>query len=521
MNRDLLAGAVHTDPAFTATTAWRGAAIAIAVLFACTLAAYASTAGAMVEIWRRSDTFTHGFVVLPISLWLVWNMRAELARIAPRPVWWPLPLIAGASLAWLLGELTAVNAVTQLALVAVLVLGVISLVGTDAARKLAFPLGFLFFAVPLGEFLMPKLMEWTADFTVLGLRLSGIPVYREGQQFVIPTGSWSVVEACSGVRYLIASLMVGTLYAYLTYRSLKRRVIFVAVAVAVPIVANWLRAYLIVMLGHISGNKLAAGADHLIYGWVFFGIVIALVFFVGARWREDHAVPHAPAAERAPVREPTPYQPWKLAAALLMLVAAGKIAYVSIEHADAAAPARLAPAAISGQWHASSQSGGLWRPRFVNPAAESNQVFTDGDTRVGLFIAYYRNQDYTSKLVSSENVLVTTKDPRWTQVRSGSRRIDFNGHTVEVQTAELKGIHDERLVVWRWYWVDGHVTASDYKAKALTAFSRLKRQGDDSAAVVAYTRATGPGQAERALESFVGSAASAVSATLVQTRNAR
>jgi EpsI family protein len=275
------------------------------------------------------------------------------------------------------------------------------------------------------------------------------------------------------------------------------------------------------MLGHISGNKLAAGADHLIYGWAFFGIVIALVFFIGARWREDHVPAHAPAAERAPPAEPVASQPWKLVVALIAAVAAGKIAYVSIEHADAAAPARLAQAAVSGQWHASPQPGGIWRPRFVNPAAESNQVFTDGDTRVGLFIAYYRNQNYTSKLVSSENVLVTTKDPQWAQVKSGSRTIDFNGHTVEVQTAELKGTHDERLVVWRWYWINGHVTASDYKAKALTAFSRLRGQGDDSAAVVAYTRATGPGQAERALESFIGSGASAVSATLVQTRDAR
>ena len=70
------------------------------------------------------------------------------------------------------------------------------------------------------------------------------------------------------------------MFAYLNYHSLKRRLIFLAVAVAVPIVANWLRAYLIVLLGHVSGNKLAAGADHLIYGWVFFGIVIAIMFAI-------------------------------------------------------------------------------------------------------------------------------------------------------------------------------------------------------------------------------------------------
>ena len=137
-----------------------------------------------------------------------------------------------------------------------------------------FPLAFLFFAAPVGEFLMPWLMARTADFTVFALRLSGIPVYREGLHFIIPSGSWSIVEACSGVRYLIASLMAGTLFAYFNYRSLRRRLLFVVVALLVPIVANWLRAYFIVLFGHLSDNKLAVAADHLIYGWVFFGVVI-------------------------------------------------------------------------------------------------------------------------------------------------------------------------------------------------------------------------------------------------------
>ena len=70
---------------------------------------------------------------------------------------------------------------------------------------------------------------------------------------------------------IIASLTVGTLFAYLSYRSLNRRLIFVGVAFAVPVIANWMRAYMIVMIGHLSGNKLAVGVDHLIYGWVFFG----------------------------------------------------------------------------------------------------------------------------------------------------------------------------------------------------------------------------------------------------------
>ena len=62
-------------------------------------------------------------------------------------------------------------------------------------------------------------MDWTALATVGGLRFLGVPVYQEGLHFIVPSGAWSVVEACGGVRYLIASAMMGFLYAYTAYQS--------------------------------------------------------------------------------------------------------------------------------------------------------------------------------------------------------------------------------------------------------------------------------------------------------------
>ena len=266
------------------------AAVALAILFA-----YRETALSMYEIWRHSDTFGHCVTVVPIVLWLVWRQRLQLATLPVRPFWPGTLMVAGAGVVWLIGSLADANVVRQFALVLMIQSAMLSVGGLAIGRALAFPLFFLFFAVPFGDAFVPKLMDWTADFTVLGLRLSGVPVYREGNSFVIPSGNWSVVEACSGIRYLIASLMAGTLYAHLMYTSKWRRAAFVAASVVVPLIANWMRAYLIVMLGHLSNNKLAAGVDHLIYGWVFFGIVLLTMFWVGARYREDR---EAPAADR-------------------------------------------------------------------------------------------------------------------------------------------------------------------------------------------------------------------------------
>ena len=270
------------------------------------VAVHMSTAASIVSIWVRSETFAHGFVIVPICLWLIWRKREALAEVPAAP-WWPgLLVVAGAGAMWFVTSVADVLGLKQFALAFMIQAAFVTVVGLSVARTLAFPLAFLLFAVPVGEMFVPTLIEWTADFTVAALRLSGVPVYREGNHFVIPSGAWSVVEACSGIRYIIASVMVGTIYAALAYRSPRRRALFVAAAIVTPIVANWLRAYIIVMLGHLSNNRIAAGVDHIIYGWVFFGVVMLLLFWIGSFWQEDAAPARAAQTDRTRGRGPRP-----------------------------------------------------------------------------------------------------------------------------------------------------------------------------------------------------------------------
>lgn len=467
---------------------WKSAA----PLLICTLGlvayVYWETLGGMAEIWRRSETYTHGFVVPLISAWLIWQKRDALAGMTPHITLWPAAIVAVFSLAWLMGELTAINALTQFSSVAIIVFATIALLGTPISRKLAFPLGFLFFAVPIGEFLLPNLMEWTADFTVSALRLSNIPVYREGQNFVIPSGSWSVVEACSGIRYMIASVTVGTLYAYLTYTSFKRRLIFVLVSFLVPLVANWVRAYMIVMLGHLSGNTVAVGVDHLIYGWIFFGVVIAIMFAIGSRWAEVPAESKT-SSESASTTPVDDHQRWWMILPLILAIISGPVLENTLHRSINDSQVRLSfPSEVSG-WRAEQSTIG-WKPRFVRPASEYQATFAKGDQRVGLYVAYYRNQGKGQKLVASTNVLVMSNDLEWQQVSTGRQNLEFPAGIQEINTAELlnrKVAADDRYIAWRWYRINGQVTASDYKAKWLNTQSILSGQGDDGATIILYT----------------------------------
>lgn len=283
----------------------------------------------MTEIWARSETFAHGYLIFPISAWLVWRRRDSLAALRPRADLRGLVLVALAGAAWLLAEAGGVKVGEQYAFVALLIATVLTLLGWPVVRTVLFPLLFLFFAVPVGEFLIQPLMGVTADFTVALLQLTGIPVYREGMFFSIPSGDWSVVEGCSGLRYLIASVTLGVLYAYLTYRSWQRRLLFTIAAIIVPILANSGRAYMIVMIAHLSDMKLAVGVDHFIYGWVFFGIVMLLLFWIGSLWREDGEAESGAGHRGMPATARRAALPVLPAAALTLLVAAIWPAYAA------------------------------------------------------------------------------------------------------------------------------------------------------------------------------------------------
>lgn len=496
--------------------AWPTTLVLIGLVLAMIGYSYRETLAAMAEIWWRSDTYAHGFLVPVISGWLAWRSRHRLVNLAPGI--WLLPVVPLACMvfAWLLGDLTAVNALTQFSVVTIIVLACAALLGKSVSRQLAFPLLFLFFAVPIGDFLMPKLMEWTADFTVIALRLSGIPVYREGQNFVVPSGNWSVVEACSGIRYLIASLTVGTLYAYLTYTSLKRRLIFVGISLLVPVVANWLRAYLIVMIGHLSGNKLAVGVDHLIYGWVFFGVVIAIMFAIGMRWAETEKPQRSPASS-PPVATPAAHagRLWLSTLLIAGIASAGPLTRGLLQDANDKTTPQLALPPVIVPWQAAPRFIDL-QPQFSNPSATLHEAFQAGDQQVGLYIAYYRNQDYDRKLVTSTNTLIAPANPEWQLTGAGTTAGSGQALPAGIRTYEFSrkfGVSDSRYQAWQWYWINGWLTSSDILAKALTAWSMLSGHGDDSAVVILYAPKA---EAERSLSAFSRDMADAIQRTLAE-----
>ncbi|OYU00129.1 MAG: exosortase A [Burkholderiales bacterium PBB1] len=519
---------------FREASPWRTSLPMFLLLVVAILLMYRDTAGIMVGIWWRSETFAHCLLVLPISLWLVWRQRDRLAALTPRPQPWMLLPMLVTAVVWLLSDLVVVGAAAQFALVTMLVLAVPLVLGLEVSAVILFPLLFLYFGVPFGEFVVPTMMELTADFTVSALQISGVPVFREGQSFVIPSGNWSVIDECSGVRYLMASFMVGTLFAYLNYRSYRRRAAFMLFALLMPVLANWLRAYLIVMLAHLSGNKIATGIDHVLYGWVFFGVIIFLMFLIGSSWSQPQDTPsHRAASVVASAlghsQKVLPGRVIALALAGLLVALMPHMAVWTLERAEsAAAPVKIQlPPRLADGWSSEGAKIVAWAPIFTNPSAETTQAYTSPAGTVGLHIAYYRGQADGRKLVSSTNVLVPMRSDGWNLMVGGRRDVVTSMGTISVNTAEILGesqlgtVRRNHLVVWRVYWIDGRFVAGDVAAKIHGGLARLKGRGDEGAAVVLYADADTVAASNAALEAFVQANHDELGAMLQRTRDDR
>lgn len=182
----------------------------------------------LIDIWIRSDTYAHGFLVIPASIWLIWQNKSLHPFLHPtKPSYLGAVFIFLNGLLWLFASITQTLVIQQFALVGMLVGSYWFYLGYSTIKQILFPTLFLYLMVPVGEAqLLPYLMAFTADFTIALLRLCGFSVYREGLHFTLVSGQWSVVEACSGIRYLISSITLGIIYAYITYTNNYKRAFF-------------------------------------------------------------------------------------------------------------------------------------------------------------------------------------------------------------------------------------------------------------------------------------------------------
>lgn len=414
----------------------------------------------MEAIWSRSDTFAHGYFILPISIWLLWQDKEKLLKSNVQASWLPLPLLAVSLCVGLFAYAADINVLSQLSAVTSLIFLLWLLVGNKLAWHYKFPLAYLLFAVPMGENLIPWLQDVTAWFTVFFLKLNGIPVYVDGLYIQIPTGMFEVAVACSGIRYLIASAAVGALYGHLTYQKAYKKIIFFVLALCLPILANGLRAYGIVAIAYYSDMEYATGADHLIYGWLFFGLVIMFMFWIGGFFADKDLTETLSRQNTSTEKSDNSFNYLVTAISLPLLALTFYLA-----HAIPSVDVSKTLTENTSDTHSS------WGIRFVGTLVTSQSIDEFG---IEKFRAVFANKQSEGELVSSQNALHNSD--RWTVVNTKVLTIDVK----PVMLVHLRSINGQSRSYLYQYKVGDFYTVNENKAKLIQAWNSLSRYSDVS-----------------------------------------
>jgi exosortase A len=438
----------------------------------------------MANTWLHDVTYGHGFLILPISAGLMVLHRRTLAYIPPNPEPRALPIVLLCGFGWLLGAAAEVLLIQELALVAMLIALFILVFGREIARRMMFPLGFLFFMVPMGDSLVAPLQDLTARFAVALLRLMEIPVFLDGIIIEIPNGTFLVAEACAGLRFLIANLVISALFAWLAFVKPWKRAAFLIVGFVLPIFANGLRAFGIILIAHWTDNRFAAGVDHVVYGWGFFAVVMIALLLIGVRFADR---PLADAFDATPPPRPA-YQTRAAIGPALALITGGIMAaapayaWTVMAPPDNLRPPVLAAPAPAG-WTVTAAAGPEWRPRFDGADARLMQRYRSEGGAVDLFVAYYTHQRQGAEVVYHANHF--EDGVRFHRVESG--RLDLPaGNLPTAGYDRLEGPGGPRLVVW-WYWVGGRFTSDPYIAKLYQSIATLTGLEPDAAMLAVST----------------------------------
>jgi len=235
----------------------------------------------MFSRWE-SEEYSHGYMIPAISFWFIWSNKDKISHFMGQGSWYGVAIVVLGMFVGLMGELSSLFVVTQYAFLLVLYGLSLALVGGKGVKLLWFPLAYLFFMIPLPNFLYNNLSSQlqlvSSQLGVAVIRLFDISVYLQGN--VIDLGSFKlqVVEACSGLRYLFPLTSFGFLCAYFFRASFWMRAVVFLTTLPITVLMNSFRIGVIGILVEYWGIEQAEGFLHDFEGWIIFIGCLAVLF---------------------------------------------------------------------------------------------------------------------------------------------------------------------------------------------------------------------------------------------------
>lgn len=437
------------------------------------------------NLWADSIIYTHGFLVLAGSVYLLFLRRESLAELSINGSPLALCLLAGASIVLLLSQAADVRVFRLLLVPMMIVLWGWSIWGKDFLKIAGGPIMLLLFAVPMWDDLSFALQHITVFFNNLLLRVAGIQATIQEFYIILEVGTFLVEGGCSGVRYFMVAMFLGSFYGQLYYHKQSSTILLVLIAAILSMVSNWLRVFGIIVAGHYTEMETSLVEDHELFGWVVFLIFTLIpLFFISAQL-ESHGtdnstqVPTTTSKDR-PKRSSLS---WPAIASLLLVWPA--ILPLALQAETERVAQEWNPSLFESVpgWSGPLQHANIWTPEYTRPDINLGGVYVSPDLQqVQLQIIGYRIQTQNKELIFYGNSLFDRKE--WQLVSEQKRQLenDYLPNLSRVnETIIQRRENNEQVIIWSWYEVGDTLTDSRVEAKLSGALNKIK--GDSRGAL--------------------------------------
>jgi EpsI family protein len=410
---------------------------------------YWPSSRALWNFWTNDNTAgAHGFLVAPLAAWLLYRARYRLAAVPVQPSRFACVSLVIASVAWLVFWRAGIQELEILALPVLMGLSIYAALGWQAALSVAFPIGYLYFAVPAWGIFIGPLEDLTTVAVGFLAPLIGVPAHIQGNLILIPGGIIEVARGCSGQAFLTVGLAVAALLGELENATLLRRVVLFVVMGAFAVLSNWIRVLVIVDAGYTTHMRhVLITRGHFLFGWLLFTTVMVAFVWLFARRAEPPPVTGSSSGERRPTRMVPTY-----VATVVALVAVPLLVYTFVLRLDVrATPVAFHAPMGRGEWRGPvSDPKDAWRPEFVG--AHSQWYFAyEGPSghNVQMVAIGYPMQAQGRELVNEENSLFGVDAPEPT----AEAKIRLDGESYrELVFSDQRG---QRWLTWSVYDIGG------------------------------------------------------------------
>ncbi len=478
---------------------WRIALPVFIGLLLLLLAANQATLAYLGRLWdiNSDGPYAHGYLVLAVSLYLVYERRAQLRQLTPCINLWGGAAVIAVSLVHLAAILVDVQ-VAQAAALLLLVLSLTGFVlGWPVTKRLLFPALFVAYALPIWSPLSPLLQQITADVSFWFTRWLDVPAWLDDNIIVLPFGSLSVERACAGLNYLLAALTLSTLYAYLNYTGWRARLLVVLIAASMAVISNIIRVTVIVYLAYVTDMQHPWVQDHLALGWMLFAALTAVLLLLDW-WLHRGRTLVAARDATGPAAQPCEagiLSGLSITVVAIVLLSPLVLTAQASRQTDAAVVTGHLPSSL-GSWRAVAVED-AWSPQYAG-AVEQEQVYRRGSEQITLYLGYYPVQQQGRELINDLNRIY--KPTAWRIINR--QPIDYVINSIPLREQLLVDAQGNRLTIWYWYEVAGVPTANEVIAKLLQAWGMLS--GRRQAAVFAIaSRQPDIDEARRVLRGFI------------------